>query len=63
MIYDKFHCLLFEDSSIRAEEAVFGETTVSIAGTDVEGLAVSFRISIVAFNLGYNKILIHILNP
>jgi len=38
---------LVEDGSVGAEERVLGKTTFEVGGTDVEGLAFSFGISII----------------
>ena len=39
--------LLVEDGSIRTQERVFGETTLAVSGTNVEGLAISLSIGII----------------
>ena len=43
--------VLVEDGAIGTEEAVLGQTTLAISGTDVEHLALSLGVSIVAWNI------------
>jgi hypothetical protein len=48
--------VLVEDGAIGTEEAVLGQTTLTISGTDVEHLALSLGVSIVAsINLSFTR--------
>ena len=40
--------VLVKDGAVGAEEAVLGETTLSVTCTDVEGLTLGFNVSIVS---------------